>query len=137
MAMQFQVPQFIERESKVVGPFTLKQTMYFGTPLVIGFILYFLLPLVIVIVATVAFEAFGIMLTVVKPGGKALPEVLWNAVGYSMRPRTFIWRKGNMPFVLHKGKEYINPLEEEPPEVAQIAHRSKLNRLSLQVKTKK
>ena len=40
--MLFQLPQFIETEDKIVGPFSLKQFLYVGVAFGISAILYFL-----------------------------------------------------------------------------------------------
>ena len=39
--MQFQVPQFIETEDKIIGPFSIKQFIYVGAAIGISFMLYF------------------------------------------------------------------------------------------------
>ncbi|KKW33480.1 MAG: hypothetical protein UY78_C0011G0009 [Parcubacteria group bacterium GW2011_GWA1_53_13] len=40
---QFQTPQFIEREAKIIGPLSFKQAAYVGVPLIINFVLWFLI----------------------------------------------------------------------------------------------
>ena len=41
--MQFQVPQFIETEDKIVGPLTLRQFLYIGAAGLLSFLLFFVL----------------------------------------------------------------------------------------------
>ena len=43
MAQQFQVPQFIEREARLVGPFTLRQSALLGGIGALLFVLWFIL----------------------------------------------------------------------------------------------
>lgn len=42
--MEFSVPQFIERETRIVGPLTMKQFAIMGVAGGFGFILYFTVP---------------------------------------------------------------------------------------------
>jgi hypothetical protein len=41
--MQFQVPQFIETEDKIIGPLTLKQFFYVAAAALVSFSLFFVL----------------------------------------------------------------------------------------------
>jgi len=142
MATRFQIPQFIEHEAKVVGPFTLKQSIYLGSPLVISFFLYFLLPTLFFIVILVLLEILGIALNVVKIGGKSLPTVIMHALGFAIAPKTYIWTKGKQKLNLGGTIEYGGMEGEEgqpqPPDTGvPMVQGSKLRSLSTQVETKR
>jgi len=68
--MRFQVPQFIEHEAKVIGPFTFRQFIYLGVPGVVAFFLYFLAPFFVFIIAAIFLGAFGFMFALIKIGGE-------------------------------------------------------------------
>jgi hypothetical protein len=136
--MQFQVPQFIEHEAKVVGPFTIKQALFLGGPLVVGFIVYFSTTnFLITIAVTGLLEGIGIAFNVVKVGRKRLPEILWDALMFGVSSKAYVWKRGKHPIVFRGGTEYVNPLQEQTPESREISHRSKLHNVQLQVETKK
>lgn len=90
---QFQVPQFITVEDKVIGPFTIKQFLYIGSGglLILGtrtFLQPFLFfPLAALIGALAASLAF------LKINEQPFPMVLKNAIFYLLRPRLYIWKK--------------------------------------------
>ena len=89
--MQFQVPQFIERESKIVGPLTLRQFMYLAVPGASAFVLYFIAPANVFIIGTTLLGIIGLVLGFVKAGGRSVPEVLFHALGFSLGPKTYFW----------------------------------------------
>lgn len=90
---QFQVPQFITVEDKVIGPFTIKQFLYLGAGglLILGartFLLPFIFwPLAVLIGATAASLAF------LRLNEQPFPTVLKNAAFYFLRPRLYLWKQ--------------------------------------------
>lgn len=95
--MQFQVPQFIETEDRIIGPLTLKQ---FGF-LVIGFgislFLFYLLNLILWIIITIAINAVTISMAFVKINGIPLPKIAMAAIGYFWGPKFYLWKKTSAP----------------------------------------
>lgn len=90
--MEYQVPQFIEVESKIVGPLTLKQFIYVaGTGgLCVLFVLY--LPLVFAIILTVPVVALGASLAFYKINGKPFVEMLEAGFNYYTGAKFFLWK---------------------------------------------
>ncbi|MBI1971398.1 MAG: PrgI family protein [Candidatus Wildermuthbacteria bacterium] len=117
--MQFQIPQFIEREAKVVGPLTFKQFVYLGVPGAFAFFLYFTMPFFIFLVGTIALGFMGFALGFVKIGGRSLPTLIMNALSFSVGPKTYIWQKQSRRGGAAGPKEY-RQTEEEAALVKQI-----------------
>lgn len=90
---QFQVPQFITVEDKVIGPLTIKQAVFVlgGVMLIaltrIVFIPLLFYPIALVIAASATALAF------LKIGDVPFPTVVKNGFWYSMRPHVYIWKK--------------------------------------------
>jgi len=90
---QFQVPQFITVEDKVIGPLTIKQAVFvLGGIIIIALARFVFIPLLfypvaLVIAATAAALAF------LKIGDIPFPTVVKNGFWYSMRPHIYIWKK--------------------------------------------
>jgi hypothetical protein len=135
--MRYQVPQFIEHEPKVVGPFTLRQSMYIGGPLVIGFFLYFLLPTFWFVATTASLEIFGLVLNFVTIGGRPIPVVLWHSLFFFISSKTFIWKKGRGPLLLKGEQQYTDPSEQQQAQAVPTAPKSKLKSLAVLVETRK
>lgn len=91
--MEYQVPQFIEVEDKIVGPLTLRQFIYLaGTGgLCILFIAY--LPLIFAILLSVPIVALGAALSFYKVNGKSFIEMLEAGFNYYTGAKMFLWKK--------------------------------------------
>jgi len=90
---QFQVPQFITIEDKVIGPFTIKQFLYVLTGVVIiGFTFYFFKMFVVIPVAVVVGSLMG-ALAFLKVNEQPFPTIMKNAIFYTIRPRLYVWRQ--------------------------------------------
>ena len=90
---QFQVPQFITIEDKVIGPFTIKQFLYLAAGGgLIAVTYYFFTSFIFVPVAIFAGALAG-ALAFLKINEQPFPLILKNALFYMARPRLFIWKQ--------------------------------------------
>ena len=91
--MQFQIPQFIEVEDKIVGPLTLRQFLYLAGAGGFSFILFFLLQFWLWLIITVILGAAGVSAAFIKYNGRPLPKIAWQAFGFFWRPRLYVWQR--------------------------------------------
>lgn len=91
---QFQVPQFIETEDKVVGPLTWKQFAYIAAAGGVSVILFLILTPLIWFVLTLVVAAVAIPLAFVSVNGRpmivflrALLDNIWRPKVYVFQPR--------------------------------------------------
>lgn len=91
--MRFQVPQFIETESKIVGPFTLKQFLYLASGAVLIFILQFFLSTTLLILAGLPIAVLAIALAFYKVDGIPLPQYLLTALSFMTGPKRYVFQK--------------------------------------------
>lgn len=91
--MQFQVPQFIDVESKVVGPLTIKQFLYLASAGGAIFILFFRLETWFWLIMTAILGGLGISLAFVKYNGQSLPKIIFHAFFFFWRPRLYLWKR--------------------------------------------
>ena len=90
--MQYQVPQFVEVEDKIVGPLTLKQTLYIGVPALFSVILYFTVQTWLWLMLSVITVGGGLSLALVKLNGQPLRKVLGGAVDFYWQPQSYVWQ---------------------------------------------
>jgi hypothetical protein len=133
---QFTVPQFIEHEAKIIGPFTFKQFVYVGIAGAICFFLYFTLAktsLFLFILISGLIIAAALALAFLKSNGRSLPTVIKNFFVFSLSPKIYLWRKKNIlpPKIIAKPMEII----EEKEATITIAGKSRLKDLSTHVET--
>lgn len=91
--MQFQVPQFIETEDKIIGPLTLKQFMYVAIGFGISFFLFFFLNLFLFIFITLFVNIITLSLAFIKINGIPLPQIASSAISYFWKPKFYLWKK--------------------------------------------
>jgi len=80
--MRFQVPQFIETESKIVGPFTLRQFLYLAAGGVIIFILQYLVSFTYLIIIGTPIAILAVALAFYEIDGIPLPQYLLMALSF-------------------------------------------------------
>ncbi|MEK7601884.1 MAG: PrgI family protein [Patescibacteria group bacterium] len=97
--MEYQVPQFIEVEDKIFGPFTLKQFIYLagGAGLCTIFVLY--LPLFLGIALSIPVAALSAALAFYKINNKSFIEIIEAGVAYYSKGKLYLWKKDASPKV--------------------------------------
>lgn len=91
--MQFQVPQFIETEDKIIGPLTLKQFLYLAAAGGISFACFFFLKTWLWLIVTLLVGTAGAALAFININGQPLPKILMAAVGFYWKPRLYLWQR--------------------------------------------
>lgn len=91
--MQYQVPQFIEVEDKIFGPFTLKQFIYLAGAAGISAVLLLSLPFVFGLILSLPFLGLGGALAFVKIDNKPFIEVLESAFFFFTGGKMYLWKK--------------------------------------------
>lgn len=95
--MKYQVPQFIEVESKIFGPLTLKQFIYLVGGAGILFLLYIILPIWLVFLLGLPVGAFSLAFAFYKVNNQPFIKVVENALKYLSSARLYLWKKTHQP----------------------------------------
>lgn len=90
---QFQVPQFLDIESKIVGPLTLKQFGFLAVPFLISFFLFFTLNTFIWVVVSAILFLAGAAFAFLKVNGRPLYVVTIHAINFFWQPKTYFWKR--------------------------------------------
>lgn len=137
--MEFIVPQFIEREAKIVGPLTFKQFLFVGTAGGICAIIYFLLPLSIFIISCIVLIGGAAALALYRKEGIPLYEVVAKSFLYVFKPKIYLWKKAAAPIKMarpaEKKKDEVEEEERKGPRL-KVSKSSKLNDLFTHIETK-
>jgi len=90
--VEYQVPQFIEVEDKIVGPLTFKQFLYIAGAggLCVVFFLY--LPILLALLFSALIIAFAGALAFYKVNGKSFVEMLEAGFAYYTGAKFFLWK---------------------------------------------
>lgn len=92
--MQFKVPQFLEIEDKIFGPFTFRQFVYLAGGAGLCFILYRLLGFVIGAIPIIIVAGFAGALTFYRPNNKPFIYMIEAGFKYYAQHKLYIWKKG-------------------------------------------
>lgn len=91
--MRYQVPQFIEFESKIIGPLTFKQFIYILGGLGGTYLIYKILGIFPGILLMIALWSLAGSLAFVKINNKDFVDVLSAAFSFYTKSKLYIWKK--------------------------------------------
>ena len=121
--MQFKVPQFLDVEDKLFGPFTFSQFVYLAGGAGLCFVLFKLLGFLIGAVPILIIAGISLALTFYRPNNKPLVFMLEAGFKYVLESKLYIWER-------KKGKP--RKKEGEENKNAMSSHAPKLNKSKLQ-----
>lgn len=92
--MQYQVPQFIEIEDKIIGPLTLKQFLYLAGGAGASVAMFLYIPSkIIAILLIIPMAAFSLALAFYKLNGKPFVEIVQASFFYILGDKLYLWKK--------------------------------------------
>ena len=91
--MRFQVPQFINIEDKLFGPFTVKQFVYMVGGAGMVYIVWHYLPTYIAILIIAPIVTLALLLAFARPNGKPFVFTMQAAIMYALGNRLYLWKK--------------------------------------------
>lgn len=128
--MQFRVPQFLDIEDKIFGPFTFSQFVYLAGGGGLAFVLYKLLGFVLGFIPIMAVLAFALALTFYRPNNKPFVNMLENSLKYFTQSKLYLWKRKKKKMETEKQKEEKKLLEQQAmPHIVKLGE-SKLRDLA-------
>lgn len=116
--MRFQVPQFVDIEDKIIGPFTLKQFMIYVVAVMLLIPVYTVADLSLFLTIAIPIIGIAAAFAHVKIYGRSLFAVIGNALNFTNRGQLFIWKRaGSVKLIPVKGDE-INRASQTQEEAA-------------------
>ncbi len=91
--MQFQVPQFIEVEDKIIGPFTFKQFIFLLGGGGGGYFLYRLIPAPFSYIFVIPVVGFGVALAFYKINNRPFIEIVQAWIKFKFSGKRYLWKK--------------------------------------------
>lgn len=126
--MQFQVPQFLDVEDKIIGPFTIKQFLYITGGLGMGYLSIRFIPW-IGFALGILFGAFGAALAFYKFNNKPFIFLIESAFNYFRGDRFYIWKRREKPAETALNLNNFRPVKHEAGPRMEVVT-SKLSDLS-------
>ena len=130
---QFQVPQFIEREAKLVGPFTMRQSAILGGTGALLFVLWFILEKWLFFVIGIPLALLVILVGFLKINGRPLLDFFTSFFSFFVSPQVYIWQKRNVkPEKLKKAKDKVKKFSGPATEITKQGIKDLAKRLDKQ-----
>jgi len=133
--MRYVVPQFIEYEAKIVGPFTFRQFIYIAMSGAVCFILYFSVDLPVFLAATFLIMGTAAAFAFITIGGRPLPTILANMIKFGLTSKMFLWKRREGKMNVYEKEVRIE--KEEPKEKKfKLIKKSQLKSIRNAIETK-
>lgn len=97
--MRFQVPQFIETETKIIGPFTLKQFLFLAAGGVILFVVQNFASPIITLIVGIPVLGIAAALAFYRIDGVPLPQYILLALSFLTGTKRYQFRKDDKPIL--------------------------------------
>lgn len=91
--MQFQVPQFIETEAKIVGPLTLKQFLILAGAGGVSILCFYIFQLWLWLLITAMVGGVAVGIAFVKINGRSLMLLFRSMVRFFLEPKFYLWQR--------------------------------------------
>ncbi|MBP9715003.1 MAG: PrgI family protein [Candidatus Pacebacteria bacterium] len=114
--MQFKVPQFLDIEDKIFGPFTFSQFVYLAGGGGLAFVLYKLLGFLLGFIPIIAVLAFSLALTFYRPNSKPFVSMLESGFKYFLQDKLYIWKRKTQKVQREESRKKDEEKKEEERE---------------------
>lgn len=91
--MQFRVPQFLDIEDKLFGPFTFSEFVYLAGGAGLCYVVYKALGLLLGFIPIIAIAALALALVFYKPNNKPLVNMIEAGIKYATQSKLYIWKR--------------------------------------------
>ena len=109
--MQFKVPQFLEIEDKIFGPFTFREFVYLVGGAGICYMLYKLLGIWLGAIPILVVAGLSAALTFYHPNGKPFINMIEAGMKFAMQDKLYIWKR-HMSKISNKRQQEIDATAE-------------------------
>lgn len=111
--MLFNIPQFIDKEDKIVGPLTAKQLGWMGGAGAILLVLFGILDMAAFLIASVFVVGIFGALAFYRPNNQPLITFIMSSVYFAINPKMYIWKRlPEKPQPAKKATAKIEPVSE-------------------------
>ncbi len=138
--MQVRVPQFIEHDPKLLGPFTMSQTIYIGAALFGTFILYVSIGstnFFLFFVLSGGMFGVALFLAFYKVEGLSISSVIKNSIDFNMKTKLYLWKRRQIPVYLSLEKKKEDKTKAITEQKVTLGKRDTANDISKKIEFRK
>lgn len=129
--MRFEVPQFIEVEDKIIGPFTWKQFIYLAGGVGLLIVLYFTLPFFLFALLGIPLGALSGFLAFHRINNRPFSIFLESVVNYMTHTKLYLWkRKEQQSIIQYSENVSLSTTAVDRKNLNSLAKKLELNTLN-------
>ncbi len=113
---QFQVPQFIDVEDRILGPITMRQFFIMLIPFGTGILTYFVLRPFAAIIITIPVLIGAAVFAFYKPYGMSFSRFFSAFLAYQLKPRMYMWRREEAPGAASEDDDARQVVKTQEPQ---------------------
>lgn len=133
---QYPIPQFIEAEGKIAFFISFRQFFYLVGAGAICFVLYFMLPFFLFVIAAIVIVGAAVVLAFVTMNGVPIINMILGSIGFMSGAKNYTWKKKETLYPFHAVKRAeIRKIETGPVLHAQESRLRRI-RTDVELKTK-
>ena len=95
---QYPIPQFIEKEGKIIFFLTFRQFFLFIGGGLVCIAFYYLLPFILFVIFSILIIILVAIVAFLKIDNESVVKVLLNFIMYSTRSKNYTWKKKESPY---------------------------------------
>ncbi len=126
--MMFNVPQYIDVEDKVAGPFTAKQIGWMIACGGVLFVLYSIFQLIPFVLLALPIILLFAALAFYRPNGQPFIKFIFHAVLFLFRPKVAIWERP-VRQVMPKKEEVVNDMPADTRKKVTVTDLNEIARM--------
>jgi hypothetical protein len=128
--MRFKVPQFLDIEDKIFGPFTFRQFVYLAGGGGICYVLFQALGFLLGLIPIIIVGSFALMLAFYRPNNKPFIDLVEASFKYLIQSKLYIWQQRKVKKIQKEKESTSEDLDIIKMKEHQEFGRSKLKDLS-------
>lgn len=113
--MRYEIPQFIDVEDKLFGPFTFKQFIYMVGGAGLCYLWSYFFPLPVAIMVIIPTAVFAWALAFAKVNTRPFIEITQSWITYMLRGKSYLWKRINQQKIQDSKPVQIKR-ERNPPQ---------------------
>ena len=136
--MQFEVPQFIEIEDKIFGPFSWRQFLYLGGGVGGAVVMFLMLPFILFVIFGIPLGLLAAALAFYPVNNRPFSYFLEAIVNYFTKDRLYLWRQKQAPVfknnLIKSNNEAVVPIErpKRSGDISSMARKLELQAIQRQ-----
>jgi hypothetical protein len=128
--MRFEVPQFIEIEDKIFGPFTWRQFLYLGGGVGMAAVMFLTMPFIIFVILGIPLAILAGALSFYPVNNRPFSFFLEAIFGYVRSQRLYLWQQKSNRVYRNEKLEEGKPLYAAPPNIVKRKSRKNISSLA-------